>query len=61
MGERVVTTLSSDANYSEVNMLIILQNEEEWYDAIAAMVQRGLTFTASKEGSHYHIKLTGGF
>jgi hypothetical protein len=42
-------------------MLIILQTEEEWYDAIAAMVHRGLTFTASKEGNHFHIKLTGGF
>ena len=42
-------------------MTIKLQSRTEWYDAIAAMVSRGITFEADDFNGAYTIILTGGY
>ena len=37
------------------------QEIEEWYDAIAAMVKRGVIFHAQVDGIYYTIEFTGGY
>ena len=42
-------------------MIIKLDTREEWYNAITAMVQRGITFEADNFSGAYTITLTGGY
>ena len=42
-------------------MVIKLAGRKEWYDAIAAMVERGITFEADNFSGAYTITLTGGY
>jgi hypothetical protein len=44
---------------SEENMFIRYETVEAFYDGIAHLVQRGLTFVA--DGACLSIRLTGGF
>jgi hypothetical protein len=41
--------------------MMTFDTAKEWYEACAAMVREGVTFSAFREGSYWKIEFDGGF